>query len=174
MVQGWCLKFCLLKNDILSKCQPRLQGSFIVQFFHVWILNFIQLELVTYRSSHYRFMSFDGNWPIGFIAANGWSLPFISQNKLNKTMAERRAVIKNADMSEDMQQDAVDCASQALEKYNIEKDIAAFIKKEFDKKYNPTWHCIVGRNFGSYVTHETKHFIYFYLGQVAILLFKSG
>ncbi|KAK7502770.1 hypothetical protein BaRGS_00006020 [Batillaria attramentaria] len=51
---------------------------------------------------------------------------------------------------------------------------AAFIKKEFDKKYNPTWHCIVGRNFGSYVTHETKHFIYFYLGQVAILLFKSG
>ena len=44
------------------------------------------------------------------------------------------------------------------------KDIAAFIKKEFDKKYNPTWHCIVGRNFGSYVTHETKNFIYFYMG----------
>jgi hypothetical protein len=150
--------------------------------------------------------------------------------------SERKAVIKNADMSEDMQQDAVDCASQALEKFNIEKDIAAFIKKvcvraqgagcllpsrwrgtvqrlagrkpnfgivpppaplpplfpaacrllvassvsplgfslslaltrpcrlcwvldwqEFDKKYTPTWHCIVGRNFGSYVTHETKH-----------------
>ncbi|XP_001363123.4 dynein light chain 2, cytoplasmic isoform X1 [Monodelphis domestica] len=89
-------------------------------------------------------------------------------------MSDRKAVIKNADMSEDMQQDAVDCATQAMEKYNIEKDIAAYIKKEFDKKYNPTWHCIVGRNFGSYVTHETKHFIYFYLGQVAILLFKSG
>lgn len=89
-------------------------------------------------------------------------------------MSECKAVIKNADMHEDMQQDAVDCASQALEKYNIEKDIAAFIKKEFDIKHNPTWHCIVGRNFGSYVTHETKHFIYFYLGQVAILLFKSG
>ena len=42
------------------------------------------------------------------------------------------------------------------------------------QKYAPTWHCIVGRNFGSYVTHETKHFIYFYLGQVAVLLFKSG
>uniref|UniRef100_A0A8C5M4Z1 Dynein light chain LC8-type 1 n=2 Tax=Anura TaxID=8342 RepID=A0A8C5M4Z1_9ANUR len=90
------------------------------------------------------------------------------------TMTDRKAVIKNADMSEEMQQDAVECATQALEKFNIEKDIAAYIKKEFDKKYNPTWHCIVGRNFGSYVTHETKHFIYFYLGQVAILLFKSG
>lgn len=66
-------------------------------------------------------------------------------------MSDRKAVIKNADMSEDMQQDAVDCATQAMEKYNIEKDIAAYIKKEFDKKYNPTWHCIVGRNFGSYL-----------------------
>ncbi|KTG43838.1 hypothetical protein cypCar_00048309, partial [Cyprinus carpio] len=99
-------------------------------------------------------------------------LPFFSI--FAAIMTDRKAVIKNADMSEDMQQDAVDCATQAMEKYNIEKDIAAYIKKEFDKKYNPTWHCIVGRNFGSYVTHETKHFIYFYLGQVAILLFKSG
>mmetsp|Transcript_109942 Transcript_109942/g.164454 ORF Transcript_109942/g.164454 Transcript_109942/m.164454 type:complete len:81 (+) Transcript_109942:220-462(+) len=47
-------------------------------------------------------------------------------------------------------------------------------KRNLTKKYTPTWHVIVGRNFGSYVTHETKHFIYFYLGQVAILLFKSG
>jgi len=105
-------------------------------------------------------------------------------------------------MDEKMQQDAVDIASKALSEYNIEKvsefffplhlingifcllltvfiiinyqDVAAYIKKEFDRKYNPTWHVIVGRNFGSYVTHETKHFIYFYLGQVAVLLFKSG
>eukprot|EP00439_Symbiodinium_sp_Y106_P064791 s689_g10.t1 len=63
-------------------------------------------------------------------------------------MADRKAVIKNADMAEDMQQastcpdlivsaetrnphnsdkpgkDAIDCATQALEKYNIEKDRA--------------------------------------------------
>lgn len=71
-------------------------------------------------------------------------------------MFEREAKIKNADMTEEMQQDAVDSATQALEKYVVEKDIAAYIKREFDKKYNPTWHCIVGRNFGSYVTHETK------------------
>jgi dynein light chain LC8-type len=89
-------------------------------------------------------------------------------------MSTRKAVIKNADMSDEMQQDAVDVASAALAKHGVEKDVAAHIKKEFDKKYNPTWHCIVGRNFGSFVTHETKHFIYFYLGQVAILLFKSG
>jgi dynein light chain LC8-type len=81
-------------------------------------------------------------------------------------MTDRKAVIKNADMSEDMQQDAgqclarsidkkdvflflVDIATQALEKYNIEKDIAAYIKKEFDKKYNPTWHWYVNEAFQS-------------------------
>ena len=73
--------------------------------------------------------------------------------KRAKMTEQRKAVIKNADMSEEMQQDAVDIASQALAKYNIEKDVAAYIKKEFDKKHNPTWHVIVGRNFGSYVTH---------------------
>ena len=64
-----------------------------------------------------------------------------------------KAVIKNVDMSEEMQQEAVDVASAALEKYNIEKDIAAQIKKEFDRRHGPTWHVVVGKNFGSYVTH---------------------
>lgn len=36
-------------------------------------------------------------------------------------MSDRKAVIKNADMNEEMQQDAVDFATQALEKFNIEK-----------------------------------------------------
>ncbi|XP_023596487.1 dynein light chain 1, cytoplasmic-like [Trichechus manatus latirostris] len=86
----------------------------------------------------------------------------------------RRVVIKNVDMSEGMQEDAIECASQAQDRFSVEKDIAAHIKKEFDRKYGPIWHCVVGRNFGSYVTHETKHFIYLYFGPVAILLFKSG
>ena len=46
---------------------------------------------------------------------------FKSKERNRIRMSERKAVIKSADMSEDMQQDAVDCASQALEKYNIEK-----------------------------------------------------
>jgi len=82
--------------------------------------------------------------------------------------------IKSVDMSESMQQDAITVATRALESLTVERDIASFIKKEFDKVHSPTWHCIVGRSFGSYVTHETKHFIYFYIGSTAILLFKAG
>ena len=76
----------------------------------------------------------------------------------NPNGAGPKAVIKNVDMSEEMQQEAVDVASAALEKYNIEKDIAAQIKKEFDRRHGPTWHVVVGKNFGSYVTHgESSH-----------------
>jgi len=41
-------------------------------------------------------------------------------------------------------------------------------------QYHGVWHCIVGRNFGSYVTNEAKHYIYFYQGQIAVLLFKTN
>lgn len=39
--------------------------------------------------------------------------------------------------------------NQAAESHGVEKDIAECIKKEFDKNHGPTWHCIVGRNFGN-------------------------
>ena len=47
---------------------------------------------------------------------------------------ERKAIIKNSDMTEDMQQDAINVATKAIDSYNIEKDIACYIKKEFDRK----------------------------------------
>ncbi|WWC90999.1 uncharacterized protein L201_005938 [Kwoniella dendrophila CBS 6074] len=84
------------------------------------------------------------------------------------------AVIKSVDMSEEMQQKAVDIVVLSLEKYDLEKDMAMYIKKEFDRLYGVTWHCVVGKNFGSFVTHETKNFIYFYLGPIAILLWKTS
>lgn len=52
--------------------------------------------------------------------------------------------------------------------------MAQHLKKEFDARYQPTWHCIVGRHFGSYVSHERSGFIYFYIDKLAVLLFRSG
>ena len=49
--------------------------------------------------------------------------------KLDAKMSDRKAVIKNADMAEETQQEAIECATSAMEKFNIEKDIAAYIKK---------------------------------------------
>jgi dynein light chain LC8-type len=83
------------------------------------------------------------------------------------------AVVKFADMSEKMQQHAVDCASYAFKEKRILDDIAQILKTEFDTMYNPTWNCIVGRGFGSYVTHQSKNFIFFYWGEVGVLLWKT-
>lgn len=82
--------------------------------------------------------------------------------------------IKNADMNEVLQTEVVELAKTAMDRFNTEKDIANFIKKELDRNHTPFWHCIVGRNFGSYVTHETKHFVYFYIDELAVLAFKAG
>ncbi|NXF28925.1 DYL1 protein, partial [Nyctibius bracteatus] len=83
------------------------------------------------------------------------------------------AVIKDTDMSEETQQDAVECAIQSLEECNVEHVIAAHIKRisEFDRKYNPTRQCAVGSNF---VTHKTSHFILVCLGPVSVLLLRSA
>jgi len=85
-----------------------------------------------------------------------------------------KAVVKTVDMSDEMEKDAIEVATYALNEYMVESTMANYIKKEFDKKYSPTWHVVIGTNFGSHVVHATKNFIYFYLGPKAILIFKSG
>mmetsp|Transcript_3753 Transcript_3753/g.10359 ORF Transcript_3753/g.10359 Transcript_3753/m.10359 type:complete len:96 (-) Transcript_3753:62-349(-) len=82
--------------------------------------------------------------------------------------------IRAADMSEAMQNDAIDTAREAFKQCKVEKEIAEHIKKTFDQKYHPNWHCVVGKSFGSFCTHESGYFIYFYHNNVAVLLFKSG
>lgn len=73
-----------------------------------------------------------------------------------------------------MQVKVFELAQDAMKNYKVEKDIATYLKKEMDYLYAPSWHVIVGESFGSYVTHEQGNFIYFYLGELAFLLFKSG
>lgn len=87
---------------------------------------------------------------------------------------QTRIVIKAQDMSTEMKDDVLRVAKEALEQNSVERDIAKHIKLKFDKRYGPTWHCIVGKNFGSFVTHESQHFIYFNINNFAILLFKAG
>ena len=65
-----------------------------------------------------------------------------------------------------MQEFATQTAIVAIDKEtgNSEQAIATFMKSTFENKYKGVWHCIVGRNFGGFVTHEQKKYIYFYIG----------
>lgn len=73
-----------------------------------------------------------------------------------------------------MKEDVFAISLDSIEKCQLERDIAASIKKHLDVKYGKTWHVIVGKNFGSYVTHEKGHFMYFYVGPLAFLVFKTA
>ncbi|KAK5834255.1 dynein light chain 1, cytoplasmic-like [Gossypium arboreum] len=90
-------------------------------------------------------------------------------------MLEGKAVIGDTDMLQTMQQDALHLAAKALDFFDVTEatDIARFVKKEFDKTYGEGWQCIVGTDFGSFVTHRSGCFIYFCIGNLAFLLFKD-
>jgi dynein light chain LC8-type len=83
-----------------------------------------------------------------------------------------KVVVKSADMSEDMQRVAITIALTALGKFELERDMARFLKDQFDARYQPSWHCVVGRSFGSFVTHEHGGFVYFYIDRFAFMLYK--
>jgi dynein light chain LC8-type len=87
---------------------------------------------------------------------------------------EVKPIVKAHDMAEDIQQQVLEISAKALAQNKLEKDIAGQIKKELDSLHGHTWHVIVGKNFGSYVTHELGFFLYFYIGPYAFLVFKTG
>ena len=50
-------------------------------------------------------------------------------------LSKNQAVVKTVDMEPAMEQDAIEVATYALNEFVVEKEMANYIKKEFDKKY---------------------------------------
>ena len=76
----------------------------------------------------------------------------------------------------DFMQDSVSSAMKLhvkgeLKSYN---DVAGHVKKLFQDKYKGAWHVVVGAQFGSFVTHETKNIAYVNLFKTYFLIFKHG
>lgn len=88
-----------------------------------------------------------------------------------------RAVIKSSDMSSnpEMQDAAIRVAQEAIRDWYTDQEIASAIRKQFQVLYPPSvWHCFVGRDFGSYVSHEANKYVYFYVGQLGVCLFATA
>lgn len=84
-----------------------------------------------------------------------------------------KVTVQNSDMPEEMLQEAVEVAFRAIKRYNVDVEIARYIKTTFDDRFKPVWMCVVGKSFGVYVTHQANFFAHFYIGQKAIVLFRS-
>ena len=46
------------------------------------------------------------------------------------------------------------------------------IKEEMDRRFSPSWHCVVGKGFSSAVTYKNRHFLFIYIMNKAIMIFK--
>ena len=92
--------------------------------------------------------------------------------------------VKQSDMPREQQLHATQLADKAIADtlaastassgQSLHNTVARVLKKEFDAVYGGVWQCVVGRNFGSFVVHDSQTFIYFYIGPVAVLLFRAG
>jgi dynein light chain LC8-type len=87
-------------------------------------------------------------------------------------MTERNLLQVINEMDEKMFKDVEEQVNRAIDAHETEKLISEYIKNFFDKKYSPNWHVVVGKHFASYVTHQVKHYCFFYIGQLAILIYK--
>merc|ERR1712100_282210 len=105
--------------------------------------------------------------------------------KMDEDNIQFKVTWKHVDMkpAEDYEGDKTDMRAFALKTAvaafnkpdnNAEKDIAAQIKKEFDKEYTPTWHCIVGSSFGSVFDYEPHKYVHFFIEKTGIILYKYG
>ncbi|XP_008811857.1 uncharacterized protein LOC103722907 [Phoenix dactylifera] len=106
------------------------------------------------------------------------SLPHVEMMNVDReeaAAASLRVKAMAADMPVFMQLHAFRCARRAHDSQDSfsSRQMAHDMKKEFDKVYGPTWHCIVGTSFGSFVTHSTGCFLYFSIEKILVLLFKT-
>lgn len=111
------------------------------------------------------------SWPMGPKKKAAAPPPPPPENYLKA--ADKQIVVKENTMPKEMKEAAVLAVTEGLEKYDTEREVAGHVKQKFDAEYGPYWQCTVGRNFGSYVSYE-DFYTYFYLGKVAVLLYKNG
>ncbi|EFO13158.1 dynein Light Chain family member [Loa loa] len=89
-------------------------------------------------------------------------------------MVSNRMEVKETDMESEMVQKSMAIALEARKQYSLDKDMALYIKQEFERRFGPTWHCVVGKSFGSSFSYEIQHFILLKLNQLSIIIFKCG
>ena len=79
------------------------------------------------------------------------------------------------DMPDEMLESAQKTIMENFEKHSSERVIAQKIRHEFDKVHGESWCCIVGKNFGSHVIHQTGGYLFCNLNEeISVLLWKTA
>lgn len=86
---------------------------------------------------------------------------------------ERKISIHRSDLPDDMKDKVIEHLKEALDKFQIEKDMATHVKKKCDEQFGGTWHVVIGKNFGCSITHHTKYVLFFKIDLMHVIIFKS-
>ena len=79
------------------------------------------------------------------------------------------------DMPSSWRDDVIIAFGEAISKYDSEKEIAQEIKDNFQSKYGQgSWHCVVGKSFGSSVTYDKSTHLTLEIGRFMIELWRCG
>lgn len=104
--------------------------------------------------------------------------PLTAEAKLELKKIFSKNITKSSSMGHELHSETLDLIISVLDAQfangvpNYEAS-AKQIKDQMDKKYGPSWHCIMGEGFGFQVTYQLDHMLYlYYQGSVAILLYK--
>lgn len=89
---------------------------------------------------------------------------------------DSKPIIKATDMDQEELHKVIELVElslkESIKEMKQEKVIARYLKTEMDKRGNG-WNCVVGRNFGGHVIHQTKKYVFFQVRELSILLWKS-
>ena len=75
-------------------------------------------------------------------------------------------------MQEDQVKEAYNLALEALKSYGNEKIMAEYVKEQLDKKYEPEWQCVIGKDFSVAFSHEIENFVFFQIEDMYFLFYK--
>ena len=83
-------------------------------------------------------------------------------------------------MALEAEEQAIEVCALATELHKNSKDMATFVKKEYDKKFPPSgkategvYHVIAGKHFGASLSHETRAYVHLRIDLWQFIIFKS-
>ena len=77
-----------------------------------------------------------------------------------------------SDITDDIKDKAFEMGFEALNKFTAEKEMADYIKTEFDNLFEPDWQVVIGKDFSVAFSFEIENFVFFQIEDIYFLLYK--
>ena len=95
------------------------------------------------------------------------------EDKLYEYNGKRIKVnLLKSDITDDIKDKAFEMGFEALNKFTAEKEMADYIKNEFDNSFEPDWQIVIGKDFSVAFSFEIENFVFFQIEDIYFLFYK--